>query len=311
MPCTKPLIRKLGTLDCDIVEATPVVWHGRLLRFEYIRVQYWANDTGRSYYRFVDAETGETTPAFAWDHEFGSAHVEGDTMYVYGTVTGAKPDMDVFWSTDLVYWASRPILNLPPDWGVYNQTVCAGPDRYLMAFEVGEPAELVGQRFTNFFAESRDLKEWRLLPPEDHVFARDRYTACPVLRWVEPYYYMIYLELFHTPADAPVETWRIENCILEPYVVRTQDFANWESSDCNPVLTISPGDKLLANPSFTEAQQAHIAGAIDRNNSDVDLCEFEGRTVILYSWGAQTGTEFLAEAVYEGPMAEFFRSWFE
>ena len=310
MPCTKPLIRKLGTLDCDIIETTPVVWQGRLLRFEYVQDRYWNNDTGRSFYRFVDMETGATTPRFGWDHSYGSAHVEGDTMYVFGTVTGGGPDMEVLWSKDLEAWAVRPILNLPRDWALANQTVCKGSDRYMMAMEVGAPEDLVGRRFTNFFAESHDLKEWRLLPPEDHVFARDRYTACPVLRWVEPYYYMIYLEMFQLDPAQVYETLTTPDCRFEPYVVRTQDFIHWESSDCDPVLSISAEDKLLANPDFTEAQREHIAGAVNRNNSDVDLCEFEGQTILLYSWGAQTGTEFLAEAVYDGPLDEFFRAWF-
>ncbi|HEY3396787.1 MAG TPA: hypothetical protein VGM19_03920 [Armatimonadota bacterium] len=308
----KPLIRKLGTLDCDIIETTPVVWQGRLLRFEYVQAMHWNNHTGRSFYHFVDMETGaEAAPPFAWGMNYGSAHVEGDTMYVIGS--RPRPDdskMDVFWSRDLVNWETQPALDLP-GWGFYNQSFCKGPDRYIMAFEVGEPAELVGQRFTCFFAESDDLKTWRLLPPEDHVYARDRYTACPVIRWLEPYYYMIYLELFHNPPDAPIETWRIEECTLEPYMVRTRDFVNWESSPHNPVLSISPEDKWLANPNFTEEQKAHIAGAVNRNNSDVDLCEYRGQTIILYSWGAQSGTEFLAEAIYDGPLDQFFHAFYD
>ena len=311
MPCTRPLLRKIGTIDIDTVETTPVVWQGRLLRFDCIRTDYWDNHTGRSYYRFVDMENGATTPAFGWDHAFGSAYAEGDTMYVFGTVRGGKPDMDVMWSTDLVHWACQPAVELPRDWGLDNQTVCQGPDRYLMALEVGEPEEMVGRRFTCFFLESADLKSWRLLPPEDHVFARDRYTACPALRWVEPYYYMIYLEMFQVNPAQAYDTLQTSDCYFEPYIVRTRDFVEWESSACNPVLTMSAEDKLLAHPHFTEAQKAHIAGAVNRNNSDVDLCEFQGQTIVLYSWGAQTGTEFLAEAVYDGGMAEFLQAWFE
>jgi len=46
------------------------------------------------------------------------------------------------------------------------------------------------------------------------------------------------------------------------------------------------------------------------NNSDVDLCEFRGRTIITYSWGNQQGTEFLAEAVYDGSLASFLKGFF-
>ena len=35
----KPRIEKLGTIDCDMVETTPIVFGGRLYRFEYVRVR--------------------------------------------------------------------------------------------------------------------------------------------------------------------------------------------------------------------------------------------------------------------------------
>ena len=49
---------------------------------------------------------------------------------------------------------------------------------------------------------------------------------------------------------------------------------------------------------------------MDRNNSDVDFCEFRGKTIITYSWGNQQGTEFLAEAAYEGTLASFLKGFF-
>ena len=61
----RPAIRKLGTLDLDMVEATPVVFRDRLYRFEYVRKDHHANTTGDSYFRLIDVATGEATPAFA------------------------------------------------------------------------------------------------------------------------------------------------------------------------------------------------------------------------------------------------------
>jgi hypothetical protein len=84
----------------------------------------------------------------------------------------------------------------------------------------------------------------------------------------------------------------------------------WESSHLNPVLAFSDEDKLIANPKLTPEQQKAIAQAKDINNSDLDLCEFKGKTVIYYSWGNQQGKEFLAEAVYDGTLADFLRSTF-
>ena len=66
----------------------------------------------------------------------------------------------------------------------------------------------------------------------------------------------------------------------------------------------------LASPKLTAEERERISKAVDINNSDIDLCEFQGKTVIYYSWGNQQGIEHLAEAVYDGTLAEFLRSFF-
>jgi hypothetical protein len=294
---SKPLIRKLGTLDCDLVEATPVVFHGRLYRFEYVRRQYLPNQSGDSYFRFIDVTTGEPTAAFAHGYHLGSAYAEGDSVWAFGVDIWDGEEIRVFWSQDFANWESQTALRLP-GWGLFNTSVCKGRDGYVMAFEVGQAPHDTGVRFTNYFARSTDLRHWELLPPEQVVFATDRYTACPAIRYLsDGRYYMVYLETLPGPE-------------YEMYMARTPDLINWELSPLNPVLAHSPEDKLIANPNLTPEQRAHIEGAQNRNNSDMDLCEFEGRTVIVYAWGNQVGTEFLAEAVYDGPLEEFMRGFF-
>jgi hypothetical protein len=294
-PPNRPLIQKLGTIDCDMVETTPVVFRGRLYRFEYVRPDYHANQTGDSYFRFVDVATGEVTPNFAAGYHLGSAFVHDDTVYAYGVERWGRPTIQVFWSTDLQHWSSQPALSTP-GWGIYNQSVCAGDGRFIMAFEVGEPAEVVGARFTNFFAESQDLLNWRILPAEC-VYTKERYTACPALRFLDGTYYMIYLEARPGPT-------------YESHLVRSQDLVHWESSPYNPILQHSPEDKHIANPQLTPDQRTRIANAVNINNSDVDLCEFNGKTHLYYSWGNQHGTEHLAHAVYEGSLASFLQGFF-
>ena len=58
----KPLIKKLGTIDCDLVETTPVVFHGRLYRFEYVRANYKLNKTGDSHSHFTHAYVNPAMP---------------------------------------------------------------------------------------------------------------------------------------------------------------------------------------------------------------------------------------------------------
>ena len=46
----RPSIRKLGTPDLDMVEATPVVFRDRLFRFEYVRKNHEPNTTGHTFF---------------------------------------------------------------------------------------------------------------------------------------------------------------------------------------------------------------------------------------------------------------------
>lgn len=291
----RPRIKKLGTLDCDMVEVTPVVFKDRLYRFEYVRDNYPANQTGASYFRFLDVATGKATPAFAKGFHLGCAYVEGDTAYAFGVNKWGGSTITVFRSKDLEKWEERLALTLP-GWGLYNTSVCKAEGRYVMAVEVGEPPEVVGVRFTTFFAESKDLLTWKLLP-EECVYSKEKYTACPALRYLDGYFYMMYLEARPGPA-------------YESHIVRSKDLIRWESSRLNPVLAFSNEDKTIANPKLTADQRKTIAQAKNLNNSDLDLCEYNGKTVIYYSWGNQQGKEFLAEAVYDGTLASFLRSFF-
>src|SRR5262245_8281437 len=291
----RPTIKRLGTLDLLMVETTPVVFKDRLYRFEYVRDNYPANETGASYFRFLDVATGKTTPAFARGRHLGCALVEGDTAYAFGVDRWGGSRITAFRSRDLEKWEDHLALRLP-GWELFNTSVCKADGRYVMAVEVGGPKEVVGVPFTTFFAESKDLLTWKLLPQEC-VYAKEKYTACPALRYLDGYFYMVYLEARPGPA-------------YESHIVRSRDLKRWESSRLNPVLAFSDEDRSIANPKLTADQRAAVARAKDINNSDVDLCEFKGKTVIYYSWGNQQGKEFLAEAVYEGTLASFLRSYF-
>ena len=296
----KTLIKK-GTLDIDIVEATPVIWKDRLYRFEWIRYEfgrgYWNNKEGAAHFRFTDMETEETTVPFAHGYSYGSAYTEEGRAYAFG-VHESGHRLDVFWSSDMVHWDSAVALEFPSDWSLFNTSVCKGDGEYVMAIEIGGPSEVCGVPFTIVFAKSKDLLHWELLPAADHIYTRERYSACPVIRYVAGMYYMIYLE------GLPCHRWL-------PYIVRTKDFVHFELGMRNPIFCFDDDDKKIQRPEkFTDEQINYILTAPDCNNSDVDLCEYQGKTVILYSWGNQMGKEFLAEAEYDGSMEEFLTSFF-
>ncbi len=281
----RPLIQKLGTVACDQVENSPFVFRGRLYRLEARAIH------------LVDCESGKTIPLPLSGWGFANAFVDGDTVYLSATqdVSRERRKVRMWSSRDLNRWDTWIALDLP-GYEMFNTSICKAERRFVMMFEIAKPVEEAGVPFTARFATSDDLKHWTVTPP-DCVYAKDRYTAPHCLRFLDGYYYDFYLEALPGP--------HYEQC-----VVRSKDLVHWESSPLNPVLRASDEDRKIRNPAFTIAQRERIARATNVNNSDIDLCEHDGRLVIFYSWGNQTGIEHLAEAVYEGTLADFLRGWF-
>lgn len=289
----RPLIRKIGTIDCDMVETTPVVFKNKVYRFEYVRANYWDNPTGNSYFRFVDHQTGKRTAPFAKGFHFGSAFVSDGTAYVTAVNQPDGECIYIFASRDLEHWDSWLAFKLP-GFGMFNTSLIKVDNKFVLMFEVGKPKKEAGVAFTARFATSTDLKKWEILS-SDHNYAMDRYTAPHCLRYLDGYYYDFYLEIHKG---------------FEMRVVRSKDLISWEPSPLNPVLKVSADDKITANQNLSDSLLQKIAMAEDCNNSDIDFCEFKGKLVINYSWGNQRGKEFLAEATYNGTQEQFLKGWF-
>lgn len=291
-------IEKLGTIECDLMETTPVIFRGRLYRLEYRRAKSPRNPADESLQHFVDVETGETTAPFAHGFHFSSAFVAGDTVYVYGVKEGNGPNIYVFWTQDFRRWSFQPALEMP-GWGLFNSSVCRGPEGYIMAFEVGNPPEMTGTPFTAYFAESDDLLDWRFLGTE-RVFTREHYNACPTLRYVNGYYYLLYLANVSSGGETEYAT----------HIARSTDLIHWEKSPRNPVLRRSQEDHRIYNAALSPTEQKRIANAVNINNSDIDLCEYKGEVLIYYSWGNQNYVEHLAQARFDGSLEELLESFF-
>lgn len=315
-PYLKPIIKealieprkrlvKRGTIRIAVVESTPVVWNGKLLRFEWVRSNKWGKYEGWTMdigcYHFVDMDTEEEYGVrFAYDHSFGSAYVENDTMYVNGVRggDGGTNIIDFYESKDLENWELTGTLEIPEDLHIFNTSCCKDADGYTLAIEINGNPDIVGRGFTMIFAKSKDLRNWEVLPMDQYVFDKERYTACPVIRYYDGFYYMIHLE------GAPYYR-------FFPYIVRSKDLISFEPGITNPIMFPSDEDKVIINPErYTQEEIQYILTAPDTNNSDVDMCEYNGKTVIMYSWGGQSGKEFLAVADYDGTEKEFLQSFF-
>jgi len=260
----------------DLCEATPVVWKGRLCLMQCVRPAH-GGSRGQYYLLLRDAETGKQLARFAEGYGLACALVHDGTFYAFASrwePNGSWNDVTMFRSRDLRHWTSKVVIRQEPNEHLFNSSVCAGPDGFVMAYESSDrryPA------FTTKFARSGDLEHWTRLP--EATFGTNRYTACPCIRYARGYYYVLYLE--H----------RSPRWYFEAYLTRSRDLRDWELSSANPVLR-------------PEGEGEGI------NASDVDLVEFGGKTYIYYAVGDQRSWVKLLRVTYPGPMADLFESYY-
>ena len=293
-------LKKCGTLEVNMMEATPFVFKGKFYRMEYIHAHYHGNRTGASYFRCIEVETGITLPPFGMGYGMGNMFIYNDRAYLTCVKGGCEPapelqKNDTFYlmeSDDLLHWSEpRPILH-DPSWNGFNTSICRTDDKFVMVFEL-----MTEVPFTMFFAESTDLEHWNII--DGACFGRDFYTGGPMLRWHGGYYYLFYLHKFD--GEFRFETW----------VVRSRDLRNWEYAPGNPVLTSGPEDHVCApGVKFSHyIMGTRLTYANNINNSDIDMCEWKDKLYITYSWGNQFYKDNMAYAEFDGPEREFCESF--
>ncbi len=275
-----PLI-KLPVTFGAAMENSPLVFGDRpLLALNYRDDAKNNTDAYKaSMYLFLrDLRTGQEIARFGEGHSFVSAFVNGPELNVFaseGTDRDWFQSIYRFTSTDLQTW--RRELAIPQEGGehLFNCSVSRDDQGFLMAYESNQPVT-----FCFKFARSADLSRWEKIP--GLVFAGQdgkEYSACPVIRYFAPYYYVIYLH-----AAIPSHNGWVS------FLARSKDLADWELSPANPILEASPGEGI--------------------NNSDVDMFEWEGNTYLYYATGDQATWGSVRVAMHAGPMRQFFEACF-
>jgi len=263
------LIRK------DMCELSPIIWKGKLCHLACVRPA--SGGTKSDYYiELSNAETGEILAKFAEGYSLASAIVNNDVLYVFASRfdDNSWNDVTLFKSSDLVNWESRVVL-VQENEHIFNTSVCECPDGFVMAYESDDPKY---PAFTIKFAVSDDLENWEKIP--DAIFGTNRYTACPCIRYVNGYYYVLYLEN------------RSPRHYYETYITRSKDLKRWELSSANPVLRPTQIDDCI-------------------NTSDPEIIEFNGKTYVYYSVGDQLTWMNIKRAVYYSSMKDFFEYWYD
>jgi hypothetical protein len=270
---TRPRLTKLPFAFHAAMENAPVVFHGRPLLVLDRR-----NDKTHVMDLYVlDLVTGSEVARFGAGFSFASAFVNGPQLNVFasqGTTNDWFHDIYRFGSTDLTNWTREAVIRRAPGEHLFNCSVCRDDHGFLMAYESEKPVQ-----FCFKFARSSDLAHWEKVPDLVFTGANNEYSACPVIRYFAPYYYVIYLH-----AAVPGHKGWIS------FLARSEDLATWELSPFNPILEASPGE--------------------GSDNSDVDLFEYQGNTYLFYADGDQQTWGNVRVAQFRGPMRDFFPSWF-
>ncbi|MBN1351751.1 hypothetical protein JXJ21_20220 [candidate division KSB1 bacterium] len=265
----KQLIRR------DMCEVTPIEWQGKLCLLECHRPA--RGGTSKDYFiTLTDVAAENELARFAEGYSLASGLVYDGVLYVYASRFEENNwnDVTLFKSSDLVHWQQRCVIQQEQE-HLFNSSVCAVKDGFVLAYETNDPTY---PAFTIKFAFSEDLETWHKIPGA--LFGRDRYTACPCIRHVDGYTYMLYME--H----------RKPRHFFETYIARSKDLINWELSSANPVLSATDLDEGI-------------------NASDPDIIEWQGKTYLYYAVGDQLTWMNIKRNIYGTSLREFFGKWFE
>lgn len=262
------------------MENTPVFFDSSLLLVSNYRPG-GADAKGENAYLYIEnLQNGIEVARFGKGHSFVSAYSEGKDIHVYalefqnfGKIMKSS-GINHFYSTDLKTWQQSVAISPVEGEHLFNSSVCKDDEGYLMAYESDKPVQ-----FCFKFARSSDLKTWNKIEGLSFTGQNREYSACPVIRFFAPWYYVIYLHAPRTGHKGWIS-----------YVARSGDLRSWELSPFNPILEADKGEGI--------------------NNSDVDLIEIDGKTYLFYATGDQETWGTARVALYDGSMKHFFESCF-
>ncbi len=280
----KETIEKGALFSDKYMESSPFVWKGKLYYLISDR-----NDAEKKHSLVIyDHEKKEKiSPHFGDQLSLASAFVEGDTLYIYGTKDwtefGKSEVFEIKTKNLKDFTGPRSVFKANESMRFFNTSVTKDEDNgvYVMALETDEKDRTP---FSIRFLRSWTLDEWQM--DEYAVYGNDTYVACPTIRHLDGTYYLLLGdEHFYDP-----------NCPdCKQYITRiakSTDLMTWETSAI---------PFLLPDPDGSEGLSA----------ADVDLAEYEGKTIIHYSISDQSTWGDLKTATFDGSMKELFSLFFQ
>ena len=290
-------IVKQGRLGSPLVETSPFVFHGKLYLLENNQ-HFWdvkGAKPGDFFHedavRIRDIKSGKLVSVALKNHGFGTAFVWKDSLFVFaGNYGTRKPwrqmtEITMTATADLKTW-TKPVTVLKASDKEYffNTAVTRGKDKFILLYETNDPR---WKPFTFRYVESADLRNWKEIP--DAIYGKEKYVGGPALYYENGWYYTLYLEALKKA--------------YETRITRSRDLLTWEDApEGRPFVTFDPTYKNipLLKPEITES-----------NASDVELCYFQGKTILYFTGSDQTTAGDLQSAVYPGTPAQLFEYFFK
>ncbi len=289
-----PQIKKLGVVSPN-GESTPFVWKGECYRLELCDKTCGTDYKNGACAIIRERDSGKIISCFGNGCYYYSFYQENDGAYVLGTKSEngnlCGSEIILFESKDLKIWQSRSLISRD-GWQFFNTALTKGDDGYVLLLEFGP------YPFSYTFARSENMIDWEFLV-DDCIFGKDRYVGGPWMRFSEGWYYVIAVE-------------QLPGAKYTNYIYRTKDFHTWYAGLYNPIFMPDENDRLISPNAFdlSEALLSKIPTGFISSNSDIDMCDLNGKTLFTYNAGNQQGFYYLAEAEYDGSVADFLKNNF-
>ncbi len=292
-----PIVKR-GVVRIAGSEVTPFVFKGKLYRLEnfkkseefpYESTQFRFHEDG---FRIYDVEKDRIISIPLLNHYFASAFVWEDRVYVYcGDYEEELPWWNIrkvvmIFSEDLIHWSKpKVVIWAEGEEHLFNTSVTRSGDRFVLLYETDDPAY---PKFTFKFCQSTDLVHWEKIP--EAIYGKDKYVGGPALYFEEGWFYLLYLA-------------EVGDGYYQTQITRSKDLVHWEDA---------PADRPFLTPDPTHVTDPiHYPEIYEKNASDVELCYWDGKTIIYYNGGDQQKVGDLKLAEFSGTPAQLFKLFFE
>lgn len=289
-------IEKQGRLGSPLVETSPFVFQDNFYLLENNQ-RFWDVPGAKpgDYFhedeiRIRDIKSDKIVSVPLKNHGFGTVLVWDGIVYVFaGNYGTGKPwrqmtEITMTRSTDLKKWTKpQTILKASGNEYFFNTAVCRGKDKFILLYETNDKS---WKPFTFRYMESADLENWKEIP--DALYGTEKYVGGPALYYEGGWYYTLYLESLGRG--------------YETRITRSRDLIHWDDApDDRPFVTFDSGHKNipLIDPAISES-----------NASDVELCYYNGKTILYFTGSDQSTAGDLQWATYSGTPQQLFEHFF-